>query len=379
MQQGREWPRPVSRWSDFKTAVASFALAVWFAVPAQAGDEVCANPPDYRSGDAALDALLQRVTPALEEYPSLRDAVSGIAPAFCISGEPFNALGFYEPETRKIVVSEGLDPDLQLAILFHELRHVEHHARGLCPDLSLSMRDYARAVWAMEADAATISLIVAWDYAEGGDPGPWDALVDQPRFGDIARTFGAVMSEGGDIFTASEAAFTAWYQPLRTPRVPADRPLPRQRSGEPRVVLRQGLGPEFRRRIRIVAARGLVPDQHRLRGVVAARPREFRPVGPSGAEPAEQRTQPDDRVHHRDGHLPELRLHPRRGEQRLALFPRGQRRSGPADRQHTFALSGSVRQEAMNRPRSSSLIGLQAVRVPSPNSRNGLPARTRAT
>ncbi|MCU4651609.1 hypothetical protein N8I71_02125 [Roseibacterium sp. SDUM158016] len=202
----------MSRWSDFKTAVASFALAVWFAVPAQAGDEVCANPPDYRSGDAALDALLQRVTPALEEYPSLRDAVSGIAPAFCISGEPFNALGFYEPETRKIVVSEGLDPDLQLAILFHELRHVEHHARGLCPDLSLSMRDYARAVWAMEADAATISLIVAWDYAEGGDPGPWDALVDQPRFGDIARTFGAVVSEGGDIFTASEAAFTAWYQ-----------------------------------------------------------------------------------------------------------------------------------------------------------------------
>jgi hypothetical protein len=51
---------------------------------------------------------------------------------------------------------------------------------------------------------------------------------------------------------------------------------------------------------------------------------------------------------------------------------------GPPMGRMRFTFSGSVRQDARNRPRSSSLIGLQDVSVPSPNSRNGLPARTRA-
>ena len=120
-------------------------------------------------------------------------------------------MGFFEPISNRVVIDADLSADLQLAILFHEVRHLEQYARGICPDMSLAMREYARAIWALEADATTISLIVAWDLQERGEPGPWQALSSLPHYAETVAGFAEIMEETGDLTAASEAAFALWY------------------------------------------------------------------------------------------------------------------------------------------------------------------------
>jgi hypothetical protein len=142
-------------------------FAVLFASAPIAGraETTCATAPGYGTDDTALAALLDRALPVIDRFASLRDALGATAPEICLFTGPTEALGYFEPGRRRISIDADLDPDLQLAVLLHEMRHVEHFTRGLCPDLSLSMQDYARAVWAMEADAAVVSMIVTWDMA----------------------------------------------------------------------------------------------------------------------------------------------------------------------------------------------------------------------
>lgn len=173
--------------------------------------QTCALPPYDGAADPALAALLDSTLPLVARYPVLADALGRSGPAICLSDSPSEARGWYEPAANRVVIAAALDPDLQRAILIHEIRHVDQVSRGICPDLSLSMSAYARATWAMEADASAISLIVAWDLRESGDPGPWDALAGLPRHADISQAFATALAASGDISSAGAAAFDAWY------------------------------------------------------------------------------------------------------------------------------------------------------------------------
>lgn len=172
---------------------------------------ICAAPPDYRSGEPALAALVDRAFPVIARFASLHAALRSGAPEICLFTGASEALGFFEPDRHRIAIDAGLDPDLQMAILVHEMRHVEQAVLGLCPDLSLSMENYARAVWAMEADATAISLIVTWDMAQRGDPGPFRALARHPHYSDVADSFAAAMAATQDISAGAAAAFSGWY------------------------------------------------------------------------------------------------------------------------------------------------------------------------
>ncbi len=183
------------------TALPSVSLA----------SDTCASPPIYQTEDAELDALIERALPVIDRFVSLHQALLSVAPEICLFTRPAEALGYFEPDTRRIAIDARLDEDLKLAILLHEMRHVEQFQRRLCPDLSLSMQNYARAVWAMEADATTVSMIVTWDIARGGDPGPFQALADHPHYSDVAAVFAVTMEETEDIGESSAAAFAAWY------------------------------------------------------------------------------------------------------------------------------------------------------------------------
>jgi hypothetical protein len=191
--------------------VVSTLAAVCLATAANA-QTVCATAPYDDATDSGLAGLLDRALPVLRDFPSLLGALETVGPRICLSAAPSDAFGFFEPDSNRIVISATLDPDLQLAILFHELRHVDQFARGICPNDALAMGEYARAVWALEADATTISLIVTWAMQETGDGGPWHALATLPRYAAVARGFGSDMQDGGDLISASETAFTLWYE-----------------------------------------------------------------------------------------------------------------------------------------------------------------------
>lgn len=191
--------------------VTTAALALALSASPVAG-LVCAGYPYADPPDPALAGLLDRAAPLLARYPSLAEGLSRMQPDLCLSDTPSEALGYFEPASNRVVIDAGLDPDLSLVIFLHELRHVEQYARGLCPDLSLAMSAYARATWALEADATTITLIAAWDLRQSGDPGPWGALQALPRYRGVADAFASEMQATGDLARAGEAAFAGWYE-----------------------------------------------------------------------------------------------------------------------------------------------------------------------
>lgn len=191
--------------------LAPLALALFLHATQASANESCAAAPTYQTPDPALSALLDGAQAALAGYPSLAQVLDGTGLEICLSSAPTDALGYFEPRSNRIVLDAETAPGLQMVVLFHELRHAEQAARGICPDLSLSMENYARTVWAMEADAVTISLIVAWGLREAGDDGPWAALVETERYADVVGTFSRVLLETQDVSAASQSAFEAWY------------------------------------------------------------------------------------------------------------------------------------------------------------------------
>jgi hypothetical protein len=190
---------------------AALALGLASLAAPVAAAETCTGAPYDSAKDPALAALLARALPVIAGYPSLDRALRAAAPAICLSGTPSEALGYFEPATNRVTIAQGISADLQLAILVHELRHVEQHGRAMCPDTGLAMQEYARATWALEADASAISLIVAWEMRAADEPGPWQALAAWPRQDDIAAAFATAMRAGGDTASAAQAAFAAWY------------------------------------------------------------------------------------------------------------------------------------------------------------------------
>jgi hypothetical protein len=65
-----------------------------------------------------------------------------------------------------------MDRDARLAILAHELRHLDQHARGFCPATDDGAAAVATFTFAVETDTHAIATWVAWSLAAEGEPGP---------------------------------------------------------------------------------------------------------------------------------------------------------------------------------------------------------------
>ncbi|NNU80913.1 hypothetical protein HMH01_10735 [Halovulum dunhuangense] len=164
------------------------------------------DPPETAAQRTAR-ALLDALPPDLP----LRDLLAAPGIALCIDDRPSEARGAFIPEAGLVTLSAGLSRPAMLAILLHELRHIDQIARGFCPGLDLAMRDYAQATMVMEADAQAIATLLAWRLREGGAPDAWSALETMPETADIARAFAAAIGDGADIAGATAAAFDQWF------------------------------------------------------------------------------------------------------------------------------------------------------------------------
>ncbi|PFG64293.1 hypothetical protein AXZ77_2927 [Thioclava sp. ES.031] len=192
--------------------IRHIALSAWLGVmtgPAHAQILTCAAPPFDEPTEIA--ALVTQLRPALDRWPSLHVALFQDAGELCLADTLHDARGYFEPRSSRLVIATDMAPALQKAVLIHELRHLEQKFHGSCPDPNLSMKENARAIFAMEADATTFSLAVAWDLREAGMPDAWDALAGWPMQDDIAAAFETEMGRSGDLISAASAAFTQWY------------------------------------------------------------------------------------------------------------------------------------------------------------------------
>ena len=186
------------------------ALGLSSASAAVAG-QTCALQP-YSEATGALASLLDRLDQTLAVFPSLAQALAQQAPTLCLDDDLVEEQGYFEPKTNRIVLNGDLDQSFQLAILIHEIRHLEQFDRGYCPTIADRMTDYIRARLALEADASAIGVYVAWKLRQAGDPGPWDMLADWPTHGDLITRFGSEISAGADEVAATSATFAQWYE-----------------------------------------------------------------------------------------------------------------------------------------------------------------------
>ncbi|MCB6177736.1 hypothetical protein LHP98_06280 [Rhodobacter sp. Har01] len=188
----------------------ALALALLGAAPAAWADQICLEAP-YADGTGEIGALAKRTVQALAAYPSLSQALQDQAPRLCLDDTLVEEQAYFEPKTRRIVVRAGLDPDFQLAVIVHEVRHLEQFGRDVCPTIRMTLTDYVRTRQALEADAAAIGLYIAWDLRAGGEAGPWNTLLTWPTHDDLAARFAAEMAASGDVVKATSATYAAWF------------------------------------------------------------------------------------------------------------------------------------------------------------------------
>lgn len=178
------------------------------AVPAKS-ETTCGSPPFDEPH--AIAAIVSELKPAVSGFNGLFDTLTNTVHEICVTDTLVVARGYFEPDTRSIVIAQGLPRGLLQAVLVHELRHAEQYSQGLCPSLSLGMKDYAQAVFAMEADASVTNLVVAMHLRETGDSAMWDALAKWPMQADIADAFVETLTRTGDLPQAAHVAFDTWF------------------------------------------------------------------------------------------------------------------------------------------------------------------------
>jgi len=176
--------------------------------------EVCIDVPDIGADPnvpAGLVQVYEEAAAGLAHFPSLLTALEEQSPKLCLSSNMDNAHGYLDIEQNRIYLSDQISVAMQVGVLLHEIRHLEQSAIGICPSDDLAMEEYARATFALEADASVVSLMVAWDMKENGNNGPWLALSAWPTQSDIASMFASVILASGDVPSAASAAFDQWY------------------------------------------------------------------------------------------------------------------------------------------------------------------------
>jgi hypothetical protein len=185
------------------------------ATSAHAGETCVAMPPVTAGSATVAETELSRLyrdgMRVLERAPSLSETLAMRSPELCHASQLDGAHGYFDMDRNRIYISPALPKAMQLAVFVHETRHLHQIETGLCPSDALSMTEYAQAVFALEADASAISIMIAWDLKEQGDPTLWDALASWETQSDIASRFAGEMNASGDPGAAVSAAFDQWY------------------------------------------------------------------------------------------------------------------------------------------------------------------------
>lgn len=180
-----------------------------------AGPDDCLGAPYDTAGSPAQQAIAELLGAFRLHggaYPSLAATLDRIGPEICLVSGVSGARGYFDLATNVIAIHAELTRGQQLAILIHELRHLDQVDRGVCPSDELAMREVARATFAMEADASAVAAHVGWEMRSAGDGDAWEALLAFPNYGDIAEAYAVERVASGSVPRALGRAFSQWYE-----------------------------------------------------------------------------------------------------------------------------------------------------------------------
>ncbi|SDJ58045.1 DUF6782 family putative metallopeptidase [Aliiruegeria lutimaris] len=195
-------------------ALAMASCAMLAAQGANGQEVECLSYP-YDQAESVRDSrireLLLWLRVSVDQSSDLLRALDTVRPEICLADYVFGAEGFFDVYDGKIVIDGTLSKGMMQAVLIHELRHIHQVRIGVCPGPMLSMHETARVTLAMEADASAVSLQLAWDLKQSGNPDTWNALAAWPTHSDIADAFEKEMDASENVARATAQAFAQWY------------------------------------------------------------------------------------------------------------------------------------------------------------------------
>ncbi len=162
-------------------------------------------------GGTQIHELMLWLRRSLDQNSGLLLALDTVRPEVCLDEIIFGAEAFFDMDDGRIVLKGTLSEGMMQAVLIHELRHVHQAHVGVCPGPMLSMSETGRVTLAMEADASAVSLQIAWDLKQAGNPEIWNALSVWPTHSDIAEAFNKEMNASGNVAQATARAFGQWF------------------------------------------------------------------------------------------------------------------------------------------------------------------------
>lgn len=125
--------------------------------------------------------------------------------------------GIHNAEFVEALGAISADPELTdaelVGLLAHELQHLWQASQGLGQDSRYTLKAAVALELEAEANAEAVRSLVEWQLALAGVPGPLQAHLRDPRYGDIPRAFVAAARRDGSVsgnIAALGAAHRQW-------------------------------------------------------------------------------------------------------------------------------------------------------------------------
>ena len=158
-----------------------------------------------------IAALVSDLRSHGDAFPSLLEALDRREPRICIDDRSVDVRGHFDVESNLIALKAALNEGQRLAVLIHELRHLDQVARAACPTDEIAMTEFAHAVFAIEADASAVTAHVGFEMAKAGDARVQAALEGFEHYSDILLAYAEERDRSGSVPLALSAAFSRWY------------------------------------------------------------------------------------------------------------------------------------------------------------------------
>ena len=139
-------------------------------------------------------------------------AIKDAGTAICVDPAPGNRVSYYSDSWNTIFLRRNLNNNHTLLQITHEARRVMQKDQGMLGRIKLSdTHQRLRLDFALEADVAATTTLMAWRLYQQGRGDLWNQLRSSTLYSDLPTAFTGAMLSTKDEKAATLAVFERWY------------------------------------------------------------------------------------------------------------------------------------------------------------------------
>lgn len=132
--------------------------------------------------------------------------------AICVDNAPGSKMTYYNDSWNSIFIRRGQSGSHLLMQVVHEARRVQQKEQGMLGRIKLTdTHQRLRMDFALEADVAATTTLVAWRMQQSGRGDLWNLLRSSPLYNDLPTVFTRAILDGKDEKAATLDVFERWY------------------------------------------------------------------------------------------------------------------------------------------------------------------------